>query len=397
MKKFLSLLLILITILTLSSCQRKEKKEKYVQKALNAMWVASIGNIDFPSKKDLDENSLKAEIDRIVSTCKGVGLNAIIFQVRPCCDALYNSKIFPTSSYLGDNHGDFDALKYIIQKAHENSIELHAWINPYRISTSYNGDTKKIMDSLDKNSPAFLYEDSVVKCENNGVYLNPGSKDSQNIIISGVDEIIKKYDVDGIHFDDYFYPYDLLEYDDTEIYNQNKKDGQTIDDFRRESVNELIKGVYNTIKGYKKSISFGVSPFGIWANKSENPFGSDTNGLSSYYDIFADSKAWIENGWVDYICPQIYWSSECEAAPFETLVDWWDEVCAQNDVAFFVGHTLSKLGTDEKGWSDSNQIINQIEYASKKKSYKGSFFFRYTDILNNKMGIKDKLSSYYLT
>ena len=364
---------------------------------MRGLWVASVGNIDFPSKKGLTSSSLKSEIDDIIALCKDVGLNAVFFQVRPHSDALYKSSIFPWSAVLTGEQGKapdggFDPLEYFIEKAHQNGIELHAWINPYRIGT---GGAEKVLESLSDTNPAIVHPEYYVTCSDGGVYYNPALPEVRELVKNGVMEIVNNYDVDGIHFDDYFYPYSVSDYPDEGDYKKYGSEFTNIADFRRDNVNQLVKSVHDSIKASKKDVEFGISPFGIWCNRSENDAGSETRGLSSYSAIYSDSRRWVKEGWVDYICPQLYWAFENNVAPFGVLTDWWADVCDGTGVKLYIGHNLEKLGSDEKGWDDKNQIVRQLEYSNKKTVCKGNLLFRYKSIKNNHEGIADLLKEYY--
>lgn len=360
---------------------------------VRACWVASVGNLDFPSDMGLSAAKLRAEIDSIIANCLDMGLNTIFLQVRPMGDALYRSDIFPWSVYLSGTQGvapeeGFDPLAYFAKKAHAANIELHAWINPYRIGTGTD-----VWEKLSKDNPAVLNPEYTITC-NAGVYYNPGHPEARKLILSGVSELVKNYEIDGIHFDDYFYPYDLEGFDDSAVYAQYGN-GLSLEDFRRESVNQLVEAVHKLIKTLNDEVEFGISPFGIWANKDVDAAGSDTQGMSSYSGIFSDSKKWVEQGWLDYVCPQIYWSFDNEAAPYDVLVDWWDALCTENKVKLYVGIAFYKVGTDEAGWEQGTVMERQLTYAAQKKSYAGHCFFRYGVMLENPLGALDSVQAYY--
>ena len=396
MKRLLAILSIFVIILSLDFASTQAAAESG-EKQMRGLWVASVGNIDFPSKKGLTSSELQKEIDDIIALCKDIGFNAVFFQVRPHSDALYKSSIFPWSAVITGTQGkapdsDFDPLEYFIEKAHSNNIELHAWINPYRIGT---GGADKVLKSLAKNNPALVHPEYYVTCSDGGVYYNPALPEVRKLVLDGVMEIVNNYDVDGIHFDDYFYPYSVSDYPDNDDYKKYGSKFSNIADFRRDNVNQLVKSVYESIKKAKKDVEFGISPFGIWCNRSENEAGSDTKGLSSYSAIYSDSRHWVLEGWVDYICPQIYWAFENNVAPFGHLTDWWSDVCDGTNVKLYIGHNLEKLGGDENGWDNTSQIVRQLEYSNNKTVCKGNLLFRYKTVKNNHEGIADTLKEYY--
>ena len=381
---------VFVNALSFVGCTSASETLKYETRAV---WISSIGNLDFPSKMGMSAAQLRKEIDGIITNCKNIGINTIFFQVRPNGDALYSSEVFPWSKYLSGTQGvapdqSFDPLHYFIQRAHKSNIELHAWINPYRIGTGDN-----VAATLSKDNPAIVHPEYTIQSDS-GLYYNPGLPEVRSLILDGIDELICNYDVDGIHFDDYFYPYDLSGFDDSDTYKKYGN-GRSLGDFRRESVDELVRLAYNLIKSKDPDKEFGISPFGIWANKSTNAQGSDTRGMSSYSAIFSDSKKWVKKGWLDYVCPQVYWTFDHEKAPYAEIVDWWESVCEKTDVKLYIGLAAYKINTDEIGWDEPDQIQRQLEYAAKESSYAGHCFFRYGVLIENPLGVTDTIKSYY--
>lgn len=394
MKRWFSVLLVAVfsflNVFAFIGCRPLEAEESG---EVRAAWVCSIGNMDFPSRMGLSVSALKTEIDTIIETCRRYDLNTLFFQVRPNGDALYKSGVFPWSVYLTGTQGKapaqgFDPLAYFIQKAHRSKIRLHAWINPYRI-----GSGTKVWEGLSRDNPAVQHKDYTITSDT-GVYYDPGHPGARQLILDGVLELVRNYDVDGIHFDDYFYPYDLSGFDDSKTYAAYGK-GLSLADFRRQSVNELVERCYKEIKAIKKEVQFGISPFGIWANKWIDPAGSDTRGMSSYAAIFSDSKKWVEEGWLDYICPQLYWTDQHEAAPFDVLVDWWDDLCTRHQMPLYIGLALYKVGEGEPGFEDGAVMGAQLRYASQKRSYAGHSFFRFGLLSQNPKGALESILDYY--
>lgn len=373
---------------------------------LNGVWIASVGNIDFPSKQGQSAAALKKELDDIIDKVKKLGLNTIMFQVRPASDALYPSTVYPVSEYITGTQGaplpdGLDPLSYIIERAHQNGLYLHAWLNPYRITTGSKSSPKHDVSVLSNTNPARLHPEWTVPYADGKLYYNPGLPEVRELVTGGVLEIVKNYDVDGIHFDDYFYPYPVTgaEFDDSAAYEKYGK-GRTLEAFRRDSVNALIKGVYEAVKAERPSVLFGVSPFGIWANASSNGLGSDTNGFQSYTSQYVDSYTWVKNEWLDYIAPQIYWSMEYLPAEFDKLCDWWSEVVRGTSVKFVPGHAAYKAGDEaqiavDETWAEADELLRQISYAKHKNAYAGSLFYGYRNIKNNVLGLYDSLSAYY--
>lgn len=251
------------------------------------------------------------------------GANAIIFQVRPECDALYNSSVEPWSRFLTGEQGKapspyWDPLQWMIEQCHKRGMELHAWINPYRAKT-------KTTHVLSPKHIAHKRRDLVF--EYDGQYiLNPAYDENRQYICHVVGDILRRYDVDGLHIDDYFYPYPAAgcTIPDEQLYRRNPGGHSNIGDWRRYNVNLFMKEMHDTIRAVKPWVKFGVSPFGIYRNKKSDPNGSDTRGLQNYDDLYADVLLWINNGWVDYCVPQIYWQIGHPTADYKTLIQWWD-------------------------------------------------------------------------
>ena len=251
------------------------------------------------------------------------GANAIIFQVRPECDALYNSSIEPWSRFLTGEQGKapspyWDPLQWMIEQCHKRGMELHAWINPYRAKT-------KTTHVLSPKHIAHKRRDLVF--EYDGQYiLNPAYDENRQYICHVVGDILRRYDVDRLHIDDYFYPYPAAgcTIPDEQLYRRNPGGHSNIGDWRRYNVNLFMKEMHDTIRAVKPWVKFGVSPFGIYRNKKSDPNGSDTRGLQNYDDLYADVLLWINNGWVDYCVPQIYWQIGHPTADYKTLIQWWD-------------------------------------------------------------------------
>lgn len=349
---------------------------------VNGVWVATTSGLDFPSKPNLTAEQLKSEIDTILQDIKSWGMNTVIFQVRPACDALYASDIFPVSSVLSLEHAlpdGFDPLAYIVQSAHERDLELHAWINPLRVTTGTAEHPSHDLSALPETSPARQHPEWVVAYADGRMYFDAGRPEVRQLVVDGVKEILDGYEVDGIHFDDYFYPYpqEGAVFDDAATYAQYGE-GKSLEDWRRENINAMIEQVHTLVDGYDREIQFGVSPFAVWKNQSSDPLGSATTaGVETYYDLYADTRLWVKEGWLDYICPQIYWSFEQEPAPFDTVFDWWADCVKDTQVDLWVGHAFYKQGTDQPGWEDAKQTLRQMEYAAANAEYDGSIFFRY--------------------
>lgn len=365
------------------------------------VFVPTVYNLSFPSKADLTEAELKSEIDTIIETAKAAGLNSIFFQVRPACDALYNSEYFPVSEYLSTSGNmQFDCLEYITEACHKEGMALHAWINPLRVSAS-----AADVSELDPDSPALKIDDSVVSYGGK-LYFDPGIPRVRELICKGVREICENYNVDGIIFDDYFYPYKVYEttddgnrvvaaFADDETYSAYGGDFTSVEDFRRANINSLIKSVYETVKSVDESRLFGVSCFGIWQNVNGENGGSYTKGTESYNETYSDTLSWVEGGYVDYIAPQIYWETNDLVASYKVLAKWWDARLEDTDVDLLIAHAAYKYdGTFD---TESLEMTKQLTLTEELTNYKGSIFYSYNAVRDDLGGITGEIKDYYVS
>lgn len=352
---------------------------------LRGVWVSTVANIDYPSSATTDSSVLKEELIEILDNCKDMGFNAVFFQVRPSADALYKSEIFPWSRYLTGTQGvapsdNFDPLAFATQEAHARGLQLHAWINPYRITNSSSES-----DLLASNNPAVLNPNLVLTDSNGKMYFNPGDSASIELIVNGAVEIVENYDVDGLHMDDYFYP--DASFNDDATYSYSKDEYPNRDDWRRANVDKLVRTLDERLHQADPNIIFGISPRGIWANKSEMSEGSDTAGGGSYSKIYADSRGWVKNGWVDYIMPQIYWNIGYEIADYTTLCNWWSDVVRGTDVRLYIGEgayrTTSSTLPAWTGDNGTNELRTHILNGRENPSISGYCCFTYNDFLEN--------------
>lgn len=365
---------------------------------VRGVWIASISNIDFPTKPNLSANEMKAELESIVDNVYEAGLNTIFFQVRPSSDALYKSDIFPVSDYMSSgDHLELDALDYIIKIAKKKNIAVHAWVNPLRVAV---GGT--IEDLKDKN-PAKSHPEWCIKYADGKLYYDCGNPDVRDMIASGVKEIVERYDVCGIVFDDYFYPYPyyetdgsgnktIAEFKDNKTFKEYGTEFDDIGDWRRDNVNKLIKACYDTVKETDDTCYFGVAPFGIWKNGYGDETGSATKGSQSYFDIYCDTLAWVNGGYVDYIAPQLYWTAESTAASYTALTEWWAMSLTGKGVPLLISHAAYRYSEWE---SPSGIMTSQVNNAAMYGVYKGSVYYGYEEIVNNTFGITDELKKMY--
>jgi len=349
------------------------------KRELRGAWIATVKNIDWPSSPESDISVQKAELISILVKLHEVGINTIFFQVRTECDALYESQIEPWSYWLTGKQGMppktlFDPLNFIIKEAHNRGMEIHAWINPLRAGAQ-NSEHKTDSSHVSITHPGWILETEQY------LFLNPGIDEVRNYTISIVKDIVRRYDIDGVHFDDYFYPYTGMKQEDIQTYRGNPRGFDNIEDWRRDNVNLLIRDVHSGIKSIKPYVKFGISPFGIW--KDGVPSG--TTGISSYHNIFCDPIEWLDTRTVDYIVPQLYWEIGGEQ-DYSKLANWWAELSNERHV--YTGNALYKMNDVSRNWS-SEEIANQIRINRDYSNIKGCVFFRTSDIVNNVKGITD--------
>lgn len=359
---------------------------------LRGVWVSSVYNLDYPTKATVSADALKSEADRILDNCVKTGLNTVFLQVRPTSDALYDSDIFPWSHWLTGTQGKaptdgFDPLEYWVEEAHARGLELHAWINPYRVTRDKN------WDALAPSNPAKIHAGWAVQYTDGNYYYDPGLPEVRQLVVDGAAEIVENYDVDGIHLDDYFYP--GKDFNDAATYKKYGAGFDDIADWRRDNVNRLIADLDETLHDIDPDIQFGVSPMGIWANKTTDPRGSNTRGGESYVSVYGDSLAWIDAGTVDYIMPQIYWEIGHKTADFATLTDWWIKQTQDTDVKLYIGLAAYKChDSSTPTWPTTKPIFESLAYMAARPAVDGAVFFRYGS-LEAVPGLRDDIAAWY--
>lgn len=359
------------------------------------VWVATVANIDWPSKPGLSSAEQQREFKALLDMHKANGMNAVIVQVRPSADALYESRYEPWSRWLTGKMGTppspyYDPLKFMIEEAHQRGLEFHAWFNPYRAVV----DVEK--NGLDSASVAFRKPELMVRYGNN-LYFDPGLPQARQHTRNFIMEVVNRYAVDGIHFDDYFYPYKIkdLEFPDSSSFALFGKAFANKDDWRRENVNLLIKELSDSIRSVKPYVQFGISPFGVWRNQSKDSTGSATQaGQTCYDDLYADILKWQKEKWIDYVLPQIYWPIGFDVANYEIIAKWWNE--HSYGVPVYIGQATYRIGgnTDER-WKDPSQLLKQIRLNRSLTNIQGSAYFSSKSFNANPLGINDSLRSRY--
>ena len=364
---------------------------------VRGLWIATVGNINFPSKQGLSENELKAELEEIVSKCTELGLNTIFFQVRPAADALYDSELFPASEFVSGKQGQvpsggIDCLKYLISIAHAVKINVHAWVNPLRVTYGSAKYPKTELTYLSEGHIARQNPNWVIPYADGKLYFDAGNPAVRDYIALGVKEIVSGYGVDGVVFDDYFYPYPVsgAEFDDSASFSSYGTG--TLEDWRRENINALVKACYDAVKSVSTECLFGISPFGIWQNDDGKNGGSATKGLEAYESLYCDALAWARGGYVDYLAPQLYWRFDTKAAPYGYLSDWWNSALDGTGVKLLISHAAYMYDEWE---SPSGELTAQIEHSREALSYRGSVLYGYAAIASDSSKICEEITQLF--
>ncbi|MCY1720601.1 family 10 glycosylhydrolase [Prolixibacteraceae bacterium Z1-6] len=388
MKRYcLSLFLILLFCLPIVSQPKYE---------FRAVWVATVVNIDWPSKQGLSTEEQKKEVIDILNMHKKLGMNAIILQVRPTADAFYKSELEPWSQYITGTQGQapnpyYDPLNFWIEECHKRGMELHAWLNPYRVAMKYD-------QPLSTSHVAFTHPEWILQYGEK-LYFDPGIPETREFVTKVVQDIVTRYDLDAIHFDDYFYPYPLKEaFPDTTSFRLYNRGFLTDDiaDWRRENVDICIKMLNDSIKASKPWVKFGISPFGVWRNKTDDPRGSDTQAGSTNYDhLYANIIKWQEEGWIDYCLPQLYWRIGHPLVDFELLANWWKNHAYGR--AMYIGQAPYRVSPDSKTkeWTEPDQLPKQINILRTIPEIGGSSFYSSKWFKENLLGFQDSLQLHY--
>lgn len=365
-----------------------------------AAWVATVENIDWPSRKGLSVEYQKMEYRSLLDMHKKNGLNAVIVQIRPVSDAFYPSTLEPWSEYLTGTQGKapypfYDPLQFMIEETHKRGMEFHAWLNPYR--AVFNPARSSVAaNHITRTNPSWFVTYGDAK---NGVkkYFDPGIPEGRKFFVDVVRDIVKRYDVDGIHLDDYFYPYPAWgkEFPDAASYKKYGN-GMEKDEWRRSNVDSAIENLNRAIKEEKPWVKFGVSPFGVWRNASDDPEGSNTKaGLTNYDHLYADILLWLEKGWIDYVAPQLYWEIGHKLADYLTLINWWSKNTYGKHC--YIGMAPYRAGSNE-AWRDPNMLPRMIELTRTTPNMHGQIYFSSKSFIKNPNGWNDSLqNNYYKT
>ncbi len=362
---------------------------------MRGVWLATVSRLDWPpvasvnasnpaSRMTQQQDALKGKLDKL----KSLGINTVFFQVKPDGTALWPSKILPWSDMLTGNIGEdpgYDPLQFMLDEAHKRGMKVHAWFNPYRVSVNTKPSTVTELNRTLSQNPAsvFVLHRDWIRTAGDRFVLDPGIPEARNWITSIVAEVVACYPIDGVQFDDYFYAESsgsML--NDGETF---KKQGQGFGskaDWRRHNTQLLIEQVSRTIKQLKPEVEFGVSPAGVWRNRSHDAAGSDTRGAAAYDEAYADTRLWVQKGLLDYIAPQIYWPFARDAARYDVLAKWWADVVKPTNTRLYIGVALYKVGEPSKNepdWTINGgvpELKKQLDLNESMPQINGTILFR---------------------
>ncbi|GAA3961619.1 family 10 glycosylhydrolase [Streptomyces marokkonensis] len=358
-----------------------------VATGMRGMWLATVANRDWPTRPGLRAAEQRAELVEHLDTAVRHRLNTVIFQVRPAADALWPSAYEPWSQYLSGSQGrdpGWDPLGTAVKEAHARGLELHAWFNPYRVAT--HDDPAQLVPT----HPARKHPEWVVPYGGK-LYYNPGLPEVRAFVQDAMMDAVEKYAVDGVHFDDYFYPYPVAgrSFGDGGTYSTHGSGFATRDAWRRDNIDLLVRETAARVKKVRPAARFGVSPFGVWRNAATDAKGSDTRaGVQTYDDLYADTRKWVREGWLDYIVPQLYWHVGQDAADYAKLVPWWAQVAKGSRTQLYVGEALYKAGDPAQpaAWQDPAELSRHLTLAREHPEVRGHVFFAAKDIADDRIG-----------
>ncbi|MFJ4817087.1 glycoside hydrolase family 10 protein [Streptomyces sp. NPDC088801] len=354
---------------------------------MRGVWIATVANRDWPSKAGLTASQQRAELLTHLDTAVRNRLNTVFFQVRPTADALWPSPYEPWSQYLTGTQGKdpgWDPLGTAVEEAHARGLRLHAWFNPYRVAT--HADPTRLAAS----HPARENPDWVVTYGGK-LFYDPGLPEVRAFVEDAMLDAVAKYPVDGVHFDDYFYPYPVAgqSFDDDAAYDEHGGGFPDRAAWRRDNIDRLVRETADRIKEVRPDARFGISPFGVWRNAATDPLGSDTRaGVETYDDLHADTRKWVREGWIDYIVPQLYWNIGFAAADYAKLVPWWAEVANGSPTQLYVGEALYKAGDPAQpaAWQEAGELSRHLTLAGEYPQVRGHAYFAAKDVAADRIG-----------
>ena len=372
------------------------KAQKSDKEEMRGAWITTVKNIDYPTYKKLTSEQQKKEFIDILEMYKRIGINAVFFQLRPAADTFFPSQFEPWSEWLTGKQGKapdpyYDPLEFMITETHKRGMEFHAWFNPFRAIA--NIETADVCpEHITNKKPEWFFTYGI------NVYFNTGIPEVQDYVIKVITDVVTRYDIDGVHFDDYFYPYPerddnkkLIPVPDSKTFEKYGRDFSSIADWRRNNLNSFIKNTSIEIKKIKPYIKFGIAPSGIWRNKGTDPKGSATRGFEHYDYLYADVLKWLKDKYIDYVAPQIYWNIGNSHADYKTLIDWWSQNTYGRHLYIGQGIYMADANAAEKAWRNPSELPNQMRINRKTKEVRGNILYKTSALKKNPLGFDDSL------
>ena len=365
-------------------------------------WIATVANIDWPSKEAVGNTERQqAEMIFILDSLQSIGINAVILQVRPTSDALYDSELEPVSHWLTGKQGSWgeqtpwDPLEWTVDAAHARNMEVHVWLNPYRVNLATTDTSSLAPNHIMRRHPDWFW------CYNKQWYFDPGLDVTREWICTIVQDIVTRYDIQAIHMDDYFYPYPSggNPLPDSKTFAANPRGFDNIADWRRNNVNLVIQDIHRTIRECSSDVQFGISPFGVWRNADVDSTGSATKaGITNYDDLYADIRLWIKAGWIDYVLPQLYWEIGKKVADYEILAHWWANEVRGTKCKLYIGLAPYRLenASPKTAWGKGNEISRQMRLNRTIPEITGECFYSTRPLLRNPRHVCDSIRSFYM-
>ena len=372
----------------------------HAEVSFRGAWIATVANIDWPSAEAVgNTGKQQAEMIFLLDSLESIGINAIIFQVRPTADALYYSELEPVSHWLTGSQGSWgeqtpwDPLDWTIEEAHKRGMEVHVWLNPYRVNLAKTDTSVICAEHIFRRHPEWFW------CYAKQWYFDPGLDVTREWICTVVQDIVQNYDIQAIHMDDYFYPYPVGKQvlPDSLTFATYPRGFEDIRDWRRNNVNLAIQDISRTIKECKPEVEFGISPFGVWRNASVDSTGSATTaGITNYDDLYADIRLWIREGWIDYVLPQLYWEIGKKAADYQVLANWWANEVRGTNCKLYVGMAPYRLEGAKKDnpWGQGNEIKRQMDLNRTIPEITGECFYSTRPLLRNPRHVCDSIRAF---
>jgi uncharacterized lipoprotein YddW (UPF0748 family) len=354
---------------------------------LRGMWLATVVNRDWPSKAGLTADQQRTELLAHLDTAVERRLNTVILQVRPTADALWPSPYEPWSQYLTGTQGrnpGWDPLGTAVEEAHARGLELHAWFNPYRVA-NHTDPSRLVAGHPARENPGWVVP------YGGKLYYNPGVPAVRAFVQKAMLDAVRKYPIDAVHFDDYFYPYPVAGqvFDDDAAYDTHGGSFPSRADWRRDNIDKLVKEMAAQIKAVRPGTQFGISPFGVWRNAATDARGSDTRaGVQTYDDLYADTRKWVRKNWIDYLVPQLYWNIGFAAADYAKLLPWWAETARGTGTRLYIGEALYKAGDPAQpaAWQDRAELSRHLSLARDVPEVRGHVFFSAKEVTVDRIG-----------